>query len=145
MKQLNVTRWAPEGVYGHLARATLEEGTTPEDFLRPEFWAHVSIKMRRLQKFELVDECEAWIAEAYVAECGRNWARVVVAAAGMTILVGESHDIGEDPRAAYKVEYRAHDKFRIRRLSDNAIIDRGIDNKRAAELRLDAHLKALAA
>lgn len=143
MKMLNVTRWSPEGVAGPHARATVEEGTQPEDMMRPEYWAHVAAKMRRFQAFEIVDECGEWIARAYVAECGRNWARIVID--GVTMLAGEAPDVGPDPREAFKVEYRAHQKYRIRRLEDGAIIAEGIETKAEAHKRLDEHMKALAA
>lgn len=143
MKQLNVTRWAPERVAGPHPRATVEEGTRPEDCMAPEYWAHVAMKMRRYMQFEILDECGEWIARAYVADCGRNWARIVID--NVVSLAGETPNVGGDPRAAYKVEYRAQDKWRIRRLSDNAIIERHMESKLIAERRLDGHLTALAA
>lgn len=142
MKQLGVSRWAMEGVAGPLARATVEDGTTPEEFLRPEFWSHVSAGMRRFQEIQILDECGQWMAHAIVADCGRNWARVVLDR--VTSLAGEEIET-EDPKRAFKIEYRAHERYRIRRLADNAIVASGIASKKDADRQLDEHLKALAA
>lgn len=144
MKQLSVSRFYPEKVQGALARAVVEDDVTDADLVAPEFWAHVAARLRRFQRVEVLNEAGRWVGEVCVADCGRVWARVVVVF--MVNLEAPAEGTRDaDPRAGYRIEFRAHERFRIRRMSDDAIIESGLATKRDAEARLDNYLKAVAA
>lgn len=142
MKQLSAARFFAEKVHGPLARIIVEDDVTEADLMAPEFWSHIASRLRRFQRVEVLNECGRWLSEVCVADCGRVWARVVVM--WTVSLEGASSDEA-DPRSAYKIEYRAPDHYRIKRISDGAVVEKGFTTKRDAEVRLDSYLKALAA
>lgn len=123
--------------------ATPDEGTTPEDVLKPEYWAHVASQLRPGSRIEVVPEDGAWFGEYYVAASSRNWAKVVplrvvelASKIETPILEGAKHAITWGGQLQ---------KYRIVRLSDKTVIKQGFATKAEAEKGLADYELALAA
>lgn len=56
--------------------ANAEMGTTIEDVLKPDYFAHVAEMMKPYDHVEVRMDDGSWVAEVIVTACDRNWARV---------------------------------------------------------------------
>ena len=54
--------------------ANLEDGTTLEDIMRPEFWSHNAARFQPYATIECRAEDGTWIAYLVVTGCDRTWA-----------------------------------------------------------------------
>lgn len=59
-------------------RVTPEEGTTLEEVLAPDYWAHVAGRMHVGDKVEIFPDGGAYYAECLVVSCSRLHAKLVV-------------------------------------------------------------------
>ena len=79
---------APEALQGHMFkqadyertvyRAYPEQGTSAEDLLVRNYWAHIAKGLKPLDKIEAVAKDGTWYAEYLVLGCDRMWAKVVM-------------------------------------------------------------------
>lgn len=61
-------------------RVVAEEGTTIEDVLKPQFWAHVAHTMARFDRIEVLADDETWFLDLIIRDCGRGFAKVAILA-----------------------------------------------------------------
>lgn len=123
--------------------AVVPEGTTIEDIKEPSYWAHVSNRVKQMDRIEIFCEDAAWWAEVLVVESLRAAAKVAVL--NHLVLSKEEISVIEaDPE--YEVAYKGPvKKHCIIRLSDKVIVKEGIALKDDAIRELKGYLKALAA
>ena len=129
---------------------TVEQGTTREEILKPEFWALVGKTFRPYDRIELRADDGTFFAEYLVLSADRAWAKVEElrwVALG-TKDVSLTQAAGADLRARYKVEWRGpHLKHCVER-KDGANVERlkeGFSDKAEATVWLESHLKTIGA
>lgn len=107
-----------------------EVGTTIDDVMSPEYWAHTSGKMERLDRIEVRMETGEWVAELIVVETGRNWASMYLVAKH------ELQPSGKDEAESTKheVTWRGQQhKWCVKRLSDGEVMQAGMESKVTAQ------------
>lgn len=120
-----------------------EFGTTKEDILRPEYWAHISIKLKPMDKIEVVFEDMSQYIELMVVDSGRVWTKVVVISEKM--LENVEQELPKELKQ-FEVKWQGpHNKYVVVRLKDNEILKKEISSKEEATLWLQNYRKTLAA
>lgn len=107
-----------------------EAGTTIEDVLEPQFWAHMATQLEPYARVEVLLETGEWMLELMVVSIGRNWAKVQV------LHHYELEKRAETLPAAQKhrIEWKGPQlKHVVIRNSDNAAIQDGFAKKVEAE------------
>ena len=116
---------------------------TPEDLVRPEYYAHVADKLKARDRITVWADNANWMAELVVLEVGRGWARAhpisltefgnTASIKGLTI-----------ERDGYRVAHRGeHSQWSIIRLSDSEVVSENHGTQGGAVDWLDNHLKAI--
>lgn len=116
-------------------------GTSIDDVRAPSFWANVAGKLRPGNTVEVHWDDFGQFAEFYVRSAGRNWASVA-------LLRHVELEAAAAPQAKeqYGVAYNGVvDKFRITRMSDNAVIKAGFASELQARSWLEEYRRKLAA
>lgn len=124
-----------------------EQGITLDDMKRPEFWSHVSAKMKPGDRIEVISEDNEWFAELIVISSSRQWAKVSVLR--FVELAQDpslsAFDMNAVENSGFEVKWGGNtDKFRVTRNSDKEVVHRGSSTKAEAERWLVDYLKALA-
>lgn len=143
MEAMNLTRMRQAEFvrtdYVLIAHAT----NTPEDIVRPEYYAHVSDKMKARDRLTVWADNMTWMAELVVLEVGRGWARVhplsltefgtSASIKGLTI-----------ERDGYRVTHRGEfSQWSVIRMADSEVVSEGHGSQGGAVDWLDNHLKAI--
>lgn len=116
-------------------------GVTIEDVLQPPFWANVARKLRSSTTIEVHWDDASQFAEVYCVSAGRNWASV-----SLLRHVKLERAILPQQASAYQITFNGPvDRFRIMRLSDNAVIRAGFQSEIEARQWLDQYLRNLQA
>lgn len=120
--------------------ASPSAGTTVEDMKKPDYWANTGHTFRPGDRIEVMPEDMAFFAEFIVRDAGALFANV------HALRVVEFGDEVKPVEAGeYRVQWAGpHDKFRVMRTSDNAIIQKGFASKSAA-LRFAQTIEPVAA
>lgn len=122
-------------------RATAEEGCSIETALKPEYWAHVADKFRIGDEVVISAEDGSWRLHLLVADTDVQSAR-------MRELQRWEWSADDIKPAAGGMEYEAvwkgpHDKWCIKRLHDDVIVQKQITDKaEAARIAADYAPKA---
>lgn len=120
---------------------TPEAGTPIEALLEPQFWAHVSSKMKPRDRIEVDAEDGSYFVELRVEDAGRLFAKVVVLRQ-CNLGVTEQKEDSPD----FKVMWAGpHAKWRIVRSKDRGLLKDGFETRQDADLYLASHIKAMAA
>lgn len=126
-----------------------DDGTTLEDIMKQEYWAHVGKQLRTMDIIEVVFQDGSRYVELLVVDSGPLWAKVAVKAdIDLTAKKVEAAEAREQAAedAPYKVEYRGpNDKWCVIRKSDGEKIEKGFASKEDANTHLDSFQKAMAA
>lgn len=103
-------------------------GTTVEDVMKPEFWAHVGQRLRPGDFIEVEPEDMAFFALLRVRDAGQIYANVE-----RVLLTESSSEVAPIEAGEYRIQWAgpAH-KFRVMRAADNAIVQAGFSSKGAA-------------
>jgi hypothetical protein len=114
--------------------------TTPDDLMRPEFWANVARHLHRADTVEVHWDDASQFAELYVLDAGRNWASVDIlrhkSLKRPLLKDQEQYDVGFNGPV---------DKFRITRRSDRQVIKAGFATEADALKYLSEHKRKMAA
>lgn len=122
---------------------TPEHGTPVEALLEPQFWAHVSAKMKPRDRIEVDAEDGSYFIELRVEDAGRLYAKVVVL---RRVDFSPAEVTAESETVEYKVMWAGpHAKWRIVRAKDKGLVKDGLETRTAAEQYLVSHAKAMAA
>lgn len=108
------------------------EGTTVEDVLRPEFWAHKAAEMQVYDRVDVRLETGEWFLEMLVLRVGRNYAQVHLL---------HRHDLVPIDHGAITASDRYEAKFKgpqkkwcaIRR-ADNAVLQDGFEDRASTQV-----------
>lgn len=121
---------------------TPEYGTPVEALLEPQYWAHISSKLRPRDRIEVDAEDGSYYVELKVVDAGRLYAKVVVLRRCDFTIDAETEEQAPD----YKIMWAGpHAKWRIVRTKDKGLVKDGLETRQAAELYLASHEKAMAA
>lgn len=138
---LGVDRWRQKEYENPGHCVYVPYGTTLDDVRAPSFWANVAGKLRPGNTVEVHWDDFGQFAEFYVRSAGRNWASVA-------LLRHVELEAAAPPQAReqYGVAYNGVvDKFRITRMSDNAVIKTGFASELQARSWLEEYKRKLAA
>lgn len=106
-----------------------EEGTTVQDVLDAQYWAHMASQFAPYARVEVLEETGAWMLDLVVINCGRNWAQVHVL--HRYDLVERSETMPSATK--HKVEWKGPSlKFCVIRLADGEMIQKDLPSKVAA-------------
>jgi len=74
--QLNGNRIKELGHWQNWHTVNAQIGTTRENILKEEYWAHVAQKINRGDMLFVRADDGEWVAEYYVTDCSRTWVKV---------------------------------------------------------------------
>lgn len=126
---------------------TPEVGTTMEDILEPEYFAHVGVKFKPRDIIEVTFEDMSRYAWLIVIDADRLWAKTKVVMD--TDLSGAKAEGAatrtEKSPQLYEVIYKGlNDKWIVKRLSDGETMKANLANKEEGQKWITEHMKALA-
>lgn len=116
------------------------EGVTPEDILKPEYWAHVAAKMGPFHRIEVVSTDCTWAADLMVLAHSRTAAKVKL------LSLHQFEDGFADisgVNKSHEIKHRGPRKWSIIRLSDSAVIKENFQTREEAEAALRDYQQAL--
>jgi hypothetical protein len=142
--QLQAAQFQPAEFARQVYQAVPSHGTTIDDMLKPEYWAHIATKLRPTYRIEVNAEDGSFFAELIVRDAGRTWAKVA-------LLRHKTFDdgadiLGESPAPDYVINFRVGPtKWRVQRKSDGEVLRSGFISKPEAEAWAKTHTQAMAA
>lgn len=115
-------------------------GTTREDVLNPQYWAHMAAQMQPYDRIDVRLETGEWMLELLVGGVGRNWAQVHLLHQHELTKIADAM-----PRAQlHIVEWKGPQrKWAVIRLSDGAIIQDGKQSRAEAQAWMEHHEKVI--
>jgi hypothetical protein len=144
-RKLIVPRFKDAAYERNIWQASIENGVTFDEVVKPEFWAHVAAKLKANDHIEVVAENGEYFGELLVIDSGRLWAKVAVLRFVELAAQEVPAALLTSAASGYRVEYKGPTlKHVVIRLSDNQIVQEGIPRKNEAELWVAEHVKALA-
>lgn len=118
-------------------------GTTLDEMLVPEYWAHVARRMTPHDVVEVVPEDGSFYARLFVLNSDKLWVKMA------KLDYVEFGDAGQRPAQADKFEAKfggPNVKWRVHNKSDNSLVSGDSFQTRAdAEKWIEQHSKAMAA
>lgn len=126
--------------------AMIQQGATPEDLLKPEFWAHHAVKLRPMDEIRARAEDGTWVANYIVLDCSRTWAKVRQLSMHRLTTgdVSRTQASEAEVRAvvkAHEVRYDQGKKWNIVRKSDRVVVQDQLGDKDAAVAWLEKHAR----
>lgn len=114
-------------------------GTSPEDVLERDYWAHVSAKLRANTKIFVMAEDRSWYGELLVWQTYTNGALVS--------FVSGPHHLNKAGLVREESEFEVFDgglvkKWCVRRMKDGRAIIEGCESQGEADMKLRNWLKA---
>lgn len=119
--------------------AYAEAGCSIETVLKPEYWAHVASTLRIGDKVEIECEDGSWEMELKVADVGVQSVKMRVKQRWEW--TDEESSLANDDDPQYIYEFVPAHKWRVKRVSDGAIVQKHIQDKGDA-LRIAAEYNA---
>lgn len=104
--------------------ATVNQGVKPEDILRPEFWSHVSAKLKPWDRVVCHPADGSWYCELLVTDSSRTWTRMVAVIGPISLTTTDVSKSQADKmkQKGYEVKWRQDRKWSVIRLSDSALL-----------------------
>ena len=128
-------------------RVFVANGTTPQDIVQPQFWAHLASRLQAGDRIEVEPEDSTWLAELRVIDSGPQYAKVQIRkpdADGVSRFEAlGSSDTGLP--SGYSFSHNASSKWRVVRDSDQKVLKDGLATKADAVTWLMGFAKVLAA
>lgn len=122
---------------------TVEENTTLEDVLKPEFLANVAAKMRPYDRVRVRVDSGEWYAELLVITCGRVWAKLVPVFT-VDLACKEVEQIESEAYDQFLVKHRGpHLGWCVLRKADNESIKEKCQTKQEAQSWLASYVMTL--
>lgn len=113
-----------------------DNNTKVEDILKPEYWAHLSKKLKAGDLIQLVPADRHYFVEVFVLASANNWAKVVPLR--HEILVEDNDDSQVD---GYVVQYAGGHQWRVKQ--GDEILTKGHEDKASASNWLINHMKEI--
>ena len=123
---------------------TVEEGTSLDDVMKPEFMANIASQLRPYDRIRVRIDTGEWYAELLVVDCARTWVHT-----HKLFYVKFTKEEGDgkssaSPTDEYVVQFRGpHLKFSVLRKSDKSVLQEGMSSKAEANAWLENYLRAL--
>lgn len=118
---------------------TAESSENPNDFLQPEYWAHVAKNFRAFDHIELrTDDGEYW-AEYLIISCDAQWAKVEMLREVKLQPVAEG--VADD---RFFTKYRGpHLKWCVIRKQDGSVLREGEFDRASAQAWLESYVRTI--
>lgn len=137
-------RFQPAEYARVIYQAVPEHGTTIEQMMAPDYWAHVAAKLKPTHRIEVMAEDNSFFAEFIVLDAGRTWAKVDLLR--HKVLGDGQAEIGRSGPDGCYVDFRVGPKkWRVMRVSDKTELRSGFETKGDAEAWAKSHAQAMAA
>jgi hypothetical protein len=117
-------------------------GTTIDDVLDPQYWAHMAAQMTPYDRVDVLLETGEWLLELLVLGVGRNWAQVRVLHHHELTKMAETMPAAQKHKVDWKGPQR---KYAVIRISDSAIVQDGFGTRGEATAWMDHHEKVTGA
>lgn len=118
---------------------TAESSENPQDFLEPEFYAHVAKDFRPYDHVEIRTDDGLYWAEFLVLSADRTWAKVHL------LREAKLHAVEQQPaNTDFLISYKGnHRKWCVIRASDKSAVREGELDRPAANLWLETYLRTI--
>ncbi|EKN3611527.1 hypothetical protein NUG10_002555 [Yersinia enterocolitica] len=113
---------------------TAKHGQSFEDFKDPDSWAHVANTLRKFDRVEIVAEDGSFFAEGIVTKVTKVSAHIHFFT---HVELSKSAESSVKKDLAYNCEFAGPHKWRIIRISDQEIVEKGIETKEDAQDKVD--------
>ncbi len=118
---------------------TPEAGTSLDEVMKPDFWAHCAHQMKPFDEVEVRAEDESYYAKLLVRSAGKNWA-----VASILAQIDLDKKEVKAPYDEYTVGWGGpHQKHRVVRKKDGEVVFQGGESADVARAWLKEHLKAM--
>lgn len=126
--------------------AKIQHGISPDEILKPAFWAHHALKLKPLDEIRAHAEDGTWLANYVVLDCSRTWAKVQLLSMHRLTTSDVSQTQASDIEVkafidAHEVKHRGPHAWSIVRRSDKAVLEQGIAVKDDAIAWLEKHAR----
>lgn len=123
-------------------RYTAEAGTTINEILDPQYWAHVAANFKPHDIIEVIPEDGSWYARLIVLTNARLWAKVfLLQKADLEKALADTPATDDE---THEVKWMgAIEKHAVIRKADKALIKGGFTTKLEAHTWLDSYLKSI--
>lgn len=123
--------------------AKVAPGVKFEDVIKPDFWAHVSERLRAWDELHVRCKDGTWMAHLVVLDASRQWARVHVLSGphnftNSDVSMSQAEKIAQ---ADFDVKFRGPRKWSVVRKSDNAVLHEDESTEPGAKAWLAGHLQ----
>lgn len=110
--------------------ATAEAGTTIEEVLLPEYWAHIAPRLMPNARITVLDDGDKWMVDLFVRSVSVNGASVVLLNKYDNLVPAKS--AAAPARAELWVKYRGrYPKYCVMR-KDGSVLESGFETQEAA-------------
>lgn len=117
-----------------------EQGTTIEEVLDSQYWAHMASQMQPFDTVEVRLETGEWLLKLRVINTGRNWAQMFEE--HRYELVERSETMPAATR--YRVDWKGPQmKWSVIRVADSEVVQKELPSKAAAQDWLASHERAI--
>ena len=117
--QLNTNRMKRAETLRTLYVVNAMEGTTRKDLLKTDYWCHVSVMFKPLDRLEVRADDGSFLAEYLVISCDRTWTKV------KELTWYELSEVAEPDEELRELVYKyrgPHAKHSVIRTSDDAVM-----------------------
>lgn len=132
---LSETRLQRAEHYFSAYAVVLPDGVTLADALKPEFWVHVTKRLRQHDTIRILPEDSSFFAEALVLSAGTGFAKLKLL---RHINLEDEIEPANDTSAAYAKWRGPHSKWSVIRRGDGQVLQEGF------AARIDAERQAAA-
>lgn len=109
---------------------TPEAGTSLDEMLAPDYWAHVARQFKVGDRIEIVPDGGEWFAELFVRAVSANAATVFPL---RHVVFAEAQDTQAQAGGGVEIKYRGNAKWSLVRRSDKAVLFDGGATREEAE------------
>lgn len=121
--------------------AKIPIGVKLDDILKPEFWAHHSVRLTPFDEIRARAIDGSWMAYLVVLDCARTWARVHVLQVVNFTPIELSEQEVQAFIDAHQVVHRGPHKWSVVRKSDSGVLHEGMASKADANTWLEKHAR----
>jgi hypothetical protein len=127
--QINNTRMQMAEYWRNEWVVNAELGTTVEDVMDPQYWAHMAAMLKPYDRIEVRVDDGSWLLELIVTGCDRSWAKVHL----LQRYELTTADVAQTQSAKYEVAWKGpQHKWVVIRLSDQMMIKSELGSKNIA-------------
>lgn len=135
----NPTTMELEDYVNNTWRVMPKRGHKVEDMLKPEYWAHISGRMRAGDRIVAVPNDRSYFVEFFVLAASKNWAKVVLMRE--CTIIEDSEDSPAEKEDEFAIGFAGAHKWRV--TQGDEILSKDHDDKESAEAWLKEHKKEI--